>query len=199
MELIVSGIRTPDFMKRQFKTNCRLTAGLYLVKGGNGIGKSVFMNTLIGFYGEAPLITRQDESKATISYFNQDSYAATDSVYWNLFLDKRSEQVAAQRDAQAKQLLSNFGMTQVVRDLDAELNPTLLSGGQLKKIGLIRALLRQADLYLLDEPTNDLDRQSVQTLVTLMDEVARSACVVAITHDRTLEILPHRDLDLFHD
>lgn len=79
-------IHTPDFLRRAFVNQVQLDAGLYLVKGPNGVGKSVFLNTLISFYGIAPKIRKDNGSSAVISYFNQDSYAASESAYWNLFL-----------------------------------------------------------------------------------------------------------------
>lgn len=97
------------------------------------------------------------------------------------------------------QLLTSFGMSQSVPDLGFQLVPEQLSGGQLKKLGLIRTLLRPADLVLFDEPTNDLDQASVQVLLDHVQLLAQQVSVVVVTHDRALQALPHQDLRLFHD
>lgn len=199
MGLILSGIQTPGFMGKGFMQRCCLDHGLYLVKGPNGTGKSVFLNSLIGFYGQPPDIVKDNGEKAVVSYFNQDSYAATESAYWNLFLGHASSPPSWADPGRAVQLLAAFGMAHVVSGLDPVLSPGLLSGGQLKKLGLIRTLLRPADLVLLDEPTNDLDQQSVHVLLEHLRQLAMHACVVAVTHDRSFESLPHRDLSLFDD
>lgn len=198
MELIISGIQTPSFLNREFRTNYRLMKGLYLIEGQNGIGKSAFLNSLIGCYGEVPLIIRQDGICAKISYFNQDSYAVTDSLYWNLFLNRRSSGlVSSCNEIYAEQLLLEFGISETIGNLNSEIIPAQLSGGQIKKIGLIRALIRQADIYLMDEPTNDLDEKSVKILIKHISKLTRNACILAITHDRRFEDMLHQKLDLF--
>jgi len=186
-------------MHRVFVTRLQLDTGLHIIKGANGVGKSVFLNTLIGFYGIAPKISRFDGSFAVTSYFNQDSYASSESAEWNLFLSR--EPIAQNQEAcqRATQFLSKFGMSEVVPDLNIQLDPGRLSGGQLKKLGLIRTLLRPADLVLLDEPTNDLDQASVHILLECVQTLSRQVSVVVVTHDRALQALPHQDLHLFND
>lgn len=186
-------------MRRSFAHQVRLDAGLYLVKGSNGVGKSVFLNTMIGFYGIKPKICKDDGSLAVTSYFNQDSYAASESTYWNLFLNDQQTALSQESRQRAMQLLTSFGMSHAVPDLSFQLVPGQLSGGQLKKLGLIRTLLRPADLVLFDEPTNDLDQASVQVLLDHVQALAQQVPVVAVTHDRALQALSHQDLRLFHD
>jgi ATP-binding cassette ChvD family protein len=59
---------------------------------------------------------------------------------------------------------------------------TTISGGEKRRVGLARLLLRHPDLLLLDEPTNHLDAESVEWLERFLDEYAGT--VVAVTHDR---------------
>jgi ATPase subunit of ABC transporter with duplicated ATPase domains len=66
--------------------------------------------------------------------------------------------------------------------VDLDLPMTALSGGQAARVGLAALLLSRYDLYLLDEPTNDLDAAGLDALE---DFVARSqAPVVVVSHDR---------------
>jgi putative ABC transport system ATP-binding protein len=62
-----------------------------------------------------------------------------------------------------------------------------LSGGEKQRVGLARAMYRQADVVLADEPTASLDRRN-RELVTefLMGEARRGATVVVATHDEEL-------------
>lgn len=57
-----------------------------------------------------------------------------------------------------------------------------LSGGERRRVALVRLLLQQPDILLLDEPTNHLDAESVQWLEKHLQEY--QGTVIAVTHDR---------------
>ena len=60
-----------------------------------------------------------------------------------------------------------------------------ISGGQAQRIIMARALLEEQQVYLLDEPFNELDNASVQHLTEYFRQLAHSGKIVAIvTHDR---------------
>ena len=83
----------------------------------------------------------------------------------------------ADLDARTGTVLADLGLT-----VDPELPMTALSGGQAARAGLAALLLSRYDLYLLDEPTNDLD---LEGLALLEDFVHRAAApVVVVSHDR---------------
>ncbi len=80
-------------------------------------------------------------------------------------------------DARMGTVLADLGLA-----VDLSLPMTALSGGQAARIGLAALLLSRYDLYLLDEPTNDLDLEGLELLE---DFVHRStAPVVVVSHDR---------------
>ncbi len=59
---------------------------------------------------------------------------------------------------------------------------TNLSGGEQRRVAIARVLLSQPDILLMDEPTNNLDAQSVAWLERTL--AAFKGTVVAVTHDR---------------
>ncbi|MCL3863267.1 ABC-F family ATP-binding cassette domain-containing protein [Actinotalea sp. K2] len=67
-------------------------------------------------------------------------------------------------------------------DVDLDLPMTALSGGQAARVGLAALLLSRYDLYLLDEPTNDLDTAGLALLEAFVDRT--EAPIVVISHDR---------------
>jgi ABC-type Mn2+/Zn2+ transport system ATPase subunit len=66
-----------------------------------------------------------------------------------------------------------------------------LSGGQQRRVGLAAALVRAADLVVLDEPMAGLDAESAALMVESLELLDPDAVVVAVTHDleRTAPIL----------
>jgi ATPase subunit of ABC transporter with duplicated ATPase domains len=67
-------------------------------------------------------------------------------------------------------------------DVDLDLEMTALSGGQAARVGLAALLLSRYDVYLLDEPTNDLDPDGLDLLEEFVQGL--EAPVVVVSHDR---------------
>ena len=67
-------------------------------------------------------------------------------------------------------------------DVDLDLPMTALSGGQAARVGLAALLLSRYDVYLLDEPTNDLDADGLDLLEEFVEGL--EAPVVVVSHDR---------------
>ena len=61
-----------------------------------------------------------------------------------------------------------------------------LSAGQIRRLALARALLRDASLLILDEPTTNLDAESAALVADALERLPRSASMLLITHDEAL-------------
>ncbi|WP_026075265.1 ABC-F family ATP-binding cassette domain-containing protein [Cellulomonas massiliensis] len=83
----------------------------------------------------------------------------------------------ADLDARLGTVADDLGLT-----VDLDLPMTALSGGEAARVGLAALLLSRFELYLLDEPTNDLDADGLARLEQFVDEV--DAPVVVVSHDR---------------
>ena len=57
-----------------------------------------------------------------------------------------------------------------------------LSGGELRRLAIARALLHDGDLWLLDEPTEGLDASTEQQILTLLNQVTQGKTVIIVTH-----------------
>ncbi|MFA0120499.1 ATP-binding cassette domain-containing protein, partial [Vibrio sp. 10N.261.48.A2] len=57
-----------------------------------------------------------------------------------------------------------------------------LSGGEKRRIGIARAILHDAPILLLDEPTEGLDKQTEQSIMTLFEKHFEGKTVIFITH-----------------
>ena len=58
-----------------------------------------------------------------------------------------------------------------------------ISGGQKQRIGIARAILRKADVWLIDEPTSSLDYQTAQDILNNLRDITRTYTTVTVTHD----------------
>ena len=83
----------------------------------------------------------------------------------------------ADLDARLGVVADDLGLT-----VDLDLPMTALSGGQAARVGLAALLLSRFDLYLLDEPTNDLDADGLDRLEEFVERA--QAPVVVVSHDR---------------
>jgi ABC-type lipoprotein export system ATPase subunit len=115
---------------------------------------------------------------------------AVENVSLPLVLDGMSARAA---DARAEELLERVGLGDRARYRPAE-----LSGGQMQRVAVARALVARPSLVLADEPTGNLDSHSstevLNVLRSLSDE--DGAAVVMVTHDRAAARYGSRELHL---
>jgi ATP-binding cassette subfamily F protein uup len=140
--------------------------------GKNGAGKSTLMNVLTDNHeidhGE---IWKIDNLK--ISYFNQnfffnDESQTIEKEIYSILVDKNE-------DYQIDIFCNYLG-------LDKNSIIKNLSGGQKRRVGLIKTLINKSDILLLDEPTNHLD---LDTIIWLENYLKRLDCaILCVSHDR---------------
>lgn len=93
----------------------------------------------------------------------------------------------SQATQRAEALLERLGMSHLTGAMPGE-----LSGGELRRLSIARALVQQPDVILADEPTGDLDDENTKTVLTLLREAADGgAAVLLITHENNA--LPYAD------
>ena len=71
-----------------------------------------------------------------------------------------------------------------------------LSGGEKKRISFVRAVSRRGDVYIFDEPTNDLDTKNVQTVLQMMQKVKKNDIVIVVSHDKRVIEIPDEVVNL---
>ncbi len=158
-----------------------ITAGMRLgLLGPNGSGKSTLLRILAGeTEPDAGTITRADDLR--VVYFDQDREQLDPAVTLKRTLAPDGDQVIY-RDRPlhvatwAKRFL--FGSEQL------EMPVGRMSGGERARVLIARLMLRPADLLILDEPTNDLDLDTLEALEESLLEFP--GALVLVTHDRFL-------------
>lgn len=87
-------------------------------------------------------------------------------------------------------------LTAVGLDTARERDASVLSGGELQRMAVARALLSRAPLILADEPTASLDRDSTAQVIHSLVASRGEACVIVATHDQRVAAACERSLRL---
>ncbi|MBN2095229.1 MAG: ribosome biogenesis/translation initiation ATPase RLI [Candidatus Aenigmarchaeota archaeon] len=142
------------------------------VLGPNAIGKTTFMEMLAGKM--AP--DKGEVEKAKISYKPQYLYADYEGTV---------EEIIPKERQFKEQISFPLGLEQLYKKKVKE-----LSGGELQTLAIALCLSKEADIYLLDEPSAFLDIESRLRLVSLLRQIIkdRQACAVVIDHDLHLAV-----------
>ncbi len=139
--------------------------------GKNGVGKSTLMKTISGEQDiDNGIIWNFPDLK--VSYFNQKFEKIYNSSILESFKDLINEKNKHYIDIFCERL-----------NLNKHSDINSLSGGQIRKVYLIRSLLKESDVLLLDEPTNHLDLECIQWLENYIRDLNKT--ILCVSHDRT--------------
>ena len=167
---------------------------LTVISGHSGSGKSTLLTMLAGILTPTAghvhvdgtdLYALRDEERsrlrnARIGLVPQGNTAlraltVLDNVLLPSVLYSRDEAPAAR----GRELLTTVGLADL-----AEAKPTELSGGELRRMAIARALLMEPSIVLADEPTAGLDSANATAVLTLLRDAANAgAAVLVVSHE----------------
>jgi len=149
------------------------------VIGPNGSGKSTLLNIISG---------RLDPDSGTVDrgptvntgFFSQESKEMDESLRVIDYIREEAEFISTPdgRVISAAQMLERFLFTSELQWIPI----AKISGGERRRLFLLRVLMGSPNVLLLDEPTNDLDIQTLTILEDYLDDFP--GAVIAVSHDR---------------
>lgn len=167
--------------------NRRFTA----LTGESGAGKSTVMKLILGLYEpdsgnisfNGTESSSLDSIRSKTAYVPQEAMLFRGSVYENIAcgnpLASKDDVEKAASLAGADKFIKEFenGFDTVILD-----DGKSLSGGQKQRIAIARALVKNADILLLDEITSALDRGTEKSILQTIKEISKTKTVLLITH-----------------
>ena len=163
--------------------------------GPNGAGKSTLLYLILGFYRPRQGLIRADGVpydrldlpmlRRQIGVVMQHPELFDGTVIENITYGEPEATRAEVREA-ARLALADAFIEALPQGYDTPVGEggLLLSGGEIQRIAIARALLRRPRLLILDEPTNHLERAVIQQLLGNLASLPERPAVLLISHDR---------------
>ncbi|WGE68058.1 cysteine/glutathione ABC transporter permease/ATP-binding protein CydD [Actinobacillus equuli subsp. haemolyticus] len=158
--------------------------------GQSGAGKTSLMNMLLGFLPYQGSVTVNGvelrelnlaQYRQKLAWVGQNPQLIKGSLKENILLGNPNATEAQLEQAlalsKADEFVYRLGLDSQVQDANAG-----ISGGQAQRIAIARALLRDYELLLLDEPTASLDMQSEQQVLNALQHLSQTQTTLMITH-----------------
>ena len=167
-----------------------------VITGKSGSGKSTLLNVISGMdtYEEGEMYFNgmetsyydkkdwEDYRRENISFIYQsynliDSYTALENVETVMRIENGKES-RRERKKRALEILDQVGLKKRARHKAVH-----LSSGQKQRLGIARALAKDTDIIIADEPTGNLDVENGVAVMKMLYELSRDKLVIDVTHN----------------
>ncbi|MEO0325202.1 MAG: ABC-F family ATP-binding cassette domain-containing protein [Myxococcota bacterium] len=174
LRLEIAGMRLVDGLELRLQPGERIG-----IVGPNGAGKTTLLRALVGEL-EATAGEVVVGKRTRFAYFDQRRSGLDDdaSIQENVARDGKDKVIVGDQQVDVRSYLMRF----LFRPERLKEKVRGLSGGERARVALARLLLEPANVLVLDEPTNDLDVQTLGALEQMIVDVNATAFVVS--HDR---------------
>jgi ABC-type bacteriocin/lantibiotic exporter with double-glycine peptidase domain len=159
------------------------------IVGDTGSGKTTLINLISGLLRpssgniliNSKKIIDSKEYPLNVGYVSQSVYLSDDSILANISLSKK---ISKQQKIIIKKLLKILNLNNLNYRLGER--GSKLSGGQIQRIGIARALYREPPLLILDEATNALDQKTEKKVLDFIFKEFNNKTVIFCTHKKKL-------------
>lgn len=167
---------------------CNLTFSknnIYIIKGKSGSGKTTLLNLISGLdkkYDGQCLVNDKELKQMTKkehALLNQNvSYIMQKNLYYKKLTIRDNLKIISKDDKKIEKFAKMFHILEVL-----DKKPSDISGGELQRVSLIKALLLDSSIIILDEPTSNLDHKNAMDFATYLNKIDVSDKIIIIaTH-----------------
>lgn len=180
------------------RANLAVAAGEHVaIMGASGAGKSALLHAIAGLIEgvqgrvaiDGMLLTSDtaETLRRRMAWIGQEPYVRQASIERNLQLgDQSIDRERAAAALETARLTERVGRTQRGMQTPIGENGAGLSGGELRRLAIARAVLADAPVILADEPTADLDGATADEVRSELLDAARGKTLIVATHDENL-------------
>ncbi len=163
--------------------------------GGSGAGKSTLLNLITGLISPSQgellvdgkkIINNSYNLTQNISYVPQDVFMLDGNITNNISFGSDIE------PANIKNLIKMVGLESLV---DSMHNKDLtmigesgqrVSGGENQRLSIARALAKDREILILDEPTKSLDKRNIDKIIDLIKQIKKNKTIICVSHDKSV-------------
>ena len=163
------------------------------ITGETGSGKTTLINLISGLLkpakGKIGINTINeidfDKYKLNIGYVSQSVYLSDDSIYFNISLNENNSKKDRDR---IKRLLGILNLNKFKKSSKLSIGErgSKISGGQIQRIGIARALFQKPSMLILDEATSALDENTERKILKYIFENFKESIIIFCTHKKKL-------------
>lgn len=180
-----------------------------LIFGESGIGKTTIFNLLLRFYdidfgniliNKINIKNIKLESlRRNFSYNLQENFIFSGTILQNI---KYANQEISKKEIQ--EIVDSYKVFEFINNFKDGLETEIgekgakLSGGQRQRIAVLRALIKDSDIILLDEPTSNLDKENEDEIYDFINKFCASKTLIMISHKKPEKIKFDQEIIISH-
>lgn len=172
---------------------------IYLLLGPNGSGKSTLLNIISGLIGPTRgniflnknLINKNENFylKNLVGYVSQNVFLADRSILYNITFETDKKKI---NNKLLKSVINISDLNDIINEMPNKINTIvgqnglLLSGGQIQRIAIARALYKDPSILIFDEATNGIDVYSKNKILNTIKKLKNRKTLILVTHDKEI-------------
>ncbi len=171
---------------------------IYGIFGTSGSGKSTFLDLIMGLkspnfgkikFDNKEMVNTENNWLSAIGYVPQNPYLYDESILNNICFGIKKDDINLEK---VKNAIKKSNLETFIDSLPDGLNTLIgekgarISGGQLQRISLARALYNNPKILILDEVTNQLDEETEKQIVEDLITLKKDKLVLFVTHKKEL-------------